>query len=104
MVPPTSVHHTHVSGIQILCGSQIIKRVVSSVGCLCSQCTESRSVAAENIHALTNRDAYSKKLALDMETGVSGLTEESKHFLKISFIKKNKNMVGRTRILIVFRH
>jgi len=34
-------------------------------------------------HFTKNPDAYSKKLALYIESGVSGLTEESKQFLKI---------------------
>lgn len=65
MVCPTQTgHQTHVSGIQILCGSQKITWVVSSVGCLGSRCTELRSGAteaaervlscAEKIHAFTN--------------------------------------------------
>jgi len=45
---------THVSGFQILCGSQKIRWVVSPVGCLCSRFTELRSGAAEKIHAFTN--------------------------------------------------
>jgi len=41
------------------------------------------SCCREDAAILRTLDAYSKKLALYIESGVSGLTEESKQFLKI---------------------
>jgi len=70
MVPPTeSVHQTHVSGIQILYGSQKIIRVVSSVGCYVPIVPSRAQVQQRRYTHLRTHDAYSKRTSIRFGNG-----------------------------------